>query len=50
MQAYFLAQEKIVNLANNVLVELRYAVNRKEIPKNENSEKVIWYCWRNHQL
>ena len=41
MQAYFLAQEKIVNLANNVLVELRNAVNRKEIPKNENPEKVI---------
>ena len=32
--------EKIVNRANNTLIELRSAVNRKEIPNLENPEKV----------
>ena len=33
--------EKIVNNINDALIELRNAVNRKEIPKNKNPEKVI---------
>ena len=34
--------EKIVNHANNALIQLRNAVNRKQIPHNENSDKVIY--------
>ena len=33
--------EKIVNNINDALIELRNAINRKEIPKNKNPEKVI---------
>ena len=33
--------QKIVNHVNNALINLRNAVNRKEIPKNENPDKVI---------
>ena len=34
--------EKIVNHANDALIQLRNAVNRKQIPHNENSDKVIY--------
>ena len=33
--------EKIANHVNNALIDLRNAVSRKEIPKNENLDKVI---------
>ena len=33
--------QKIVNHVNNALINLRNAVNRKEIPKNENPDKVL---------
>ena len=33
--------EKIVNHVNNVLIDLKNAVNRKEIPKNRKPNKVI---------
>ena len=31
--------DKIVNHVNDALIDLRNAVNRKEIPKNENPDK-----------
>ena len=33
--------EKIANHVNNALIDLRNAVSRKEIPENENLDKVI---------
>ena len=38
--------KKIVNNANNALIELRNAVNREKIPNNNNPENNL-YCWRN---
>ena len=35
------AENKIVNHVNVALIDLRNAVNRKKIPKNENPDKVI---------
>ena len=33
--------EKMVNHVNNPLIDLRNAVNRKEIPENKNPDKAI---------
>ena len=33
--------KKIVNNVNNALIDLRNAVNKKEIPSNKNPEKVV---------
>ena len=33
--------QKIVNHVNNALINLKNAVNRKEIPENENPDKAI---------
>ena len=33
--------EKLVNNANDVLIDLRHSVNRKEMPENENPDKVF---------
>ena len=33
--------EKIANHVNDALIDLRNAINRKEIPENENTNKVI---------
>ena len=39
-----LKMKKIVNHIYVVLVDLRNAVNKKKTPKNENTDKVIYYC------
>ena len=33
--------EKLVNIINNRLIDLRNGINRKEIPENENWKKVV---------
>ena len=33
--------EKILNEANDALIDLKNSINRREIPKNENPDKVI---------
>ena len=33
--------EKLVNNANDALIDLRHLVNRKEMPENENPDKVF---------
>ena len=42
--------KQIVNRVNNALIDLRKAVNEEATPKNENPQKVNWYCWKHSWL